>query len=69
MAIPGGYSHTLAVALYGGAPVEYQIDGYLASVPVSASTNQKTVVQTVRSATKAHHLTWDEVENLLTKNS
>jgi hypothetical protein len=67
MAIPGSYSRATAIQLYGGAPVEYQIDGYM--VKVSASTNQKAVVVTTRNVTKNHYLHWDEVENVLSSNS
>jgi hypothetical protein len=43
MAVPGGFSTTALDAKYADAPLAYQVDAYLAAV--SASTNQRTIVQ------------------------
>lgn len=66
MALPGGFSLTHMIQVYGGEPLDYQIDGYLAQV--SASTNQRTVVATIAHKHQAV-INPDDLQRALTNNS
>jgi len=48
---------------YGGVPEEYQVDGYLNQI--SATSNQKTTIQTVRAQAHGHKMPISKIKDFL----
>lgn len=67
MAVPGGFHTSDIMTIYGGAPLDYQLDHYLAKV--GASTSQRTIAETVAHEGHAAVLLPDEIYAILSKNS
>jgi hypothetical protein len=69
MAVPAGYHETEWMTKYGGVPTDYQIDGYLASTAVSASTNQKTGLVTHRTTAHANVIPIGQITSWLASHA
>lgn len=66
MALPAGYNQAQFAAKFGGAPTDYQIDGYLASV--SATTQQRSGLSAHIKAIHASVPSIDKIRDWLNNN-
>jgi hypothetical protein len=69
MALPGGYHETDFMSKFGGVPTDYQIDGYLASAAVAASTSQKSGIVTHRTTQHADVIPISQITSWLSAHS
>lgn len=69
MALPGGYNEADWMKRFGGVPTDYQIDGYLASAAVGASSTQKTGIVTHRTSAHANLIPIAQITSWLSAHS
>lgn len=69
MALPAGYHETDFMARFGGVPTDYQLDGYLGSTSVNASSTQKSSLATHRAQQHAGLIPIAQVTAWLTAHS
>lgn len=69
MALPSGYHESDWMTKYGGVPTDYQIDGYLATAAVGASSNQKSGIVTHRTGSHADVIPISQITAWLSAHS